>query len=103
MAENSLTMDSPSLNQGAPVPTPSKPITGPQCRAARALLQWTREDLAECCEIHYITLCNFERGHCDLTSVKARLLRLTFSAAGIGVFDADQTGGAGARFTRPQR
>ena len=105
MADPTLTTDSPSLNQSAPgsVPAPSKPITGPQCRAARALLKWTREDLADCCEIHYITLCNFECGHGELSPAKARLLRLTFVAGGIRFIDADQTGGPGARLTRPQR
>lgn len=36
-------------------------ITPAQCRAARALLNWSQPDLAERCDIHVQTISNFEK------------------------------------------
>lgn len=38
------------------------PITGPQCRAARALIQWSREELAADSGIGVDTIAGFETG-----------------------------------------
>ncbi|NIA71176.1 helix-turn-helix transcriptional regulator [Pelagibius litoralis] len=77
-------------------------MTGPQCRAARAMLQWGREELAERSGVHYITLCNFELGHCTLKPPTARLLRLTFIASGVLFIDADASGGPGVCLAKPE-
>ncbi|NIA69644.1 helix-turn-helix transcriptional regulator [Pelagibius litoralis] len=76
-------------------------MTGKQCRAARAMLQWSREDLGERTGIHYITLCNFELGHCTLKRANAQLLRLTFEAAGVLLIDGDSSGGPGVCLAKP--
>ncbi|NIA71113.1 helix-turn-helix transcriptional regulator [Pelagibius litoralis] len=76
-------------------------ITGRQCRAARAMLQWSREELAERSGVHYITLCNFELGHCTLKPGSARLLRLTFIASGVLFIDEDSDGGPGICLAMP--
>ncbi|NIA68126.1 helix-turn-helix transcriptional regulator [Pelagibius litoralis] len=106
MAETTLITDSPALNHSAPggYPSPPEParITGLQCRAARAMLQWSREDLAERSGVHYITLCNFELGHCALKPATARLLRLVFVSAGLLFIDADASGGAGLCLAKPE-
>ena len=38
------------------------PLTPAQCRAARALLNWSQEDLVEACKITKRTIAEFERG-----------------------------------------
>ena len=113
MAEPSLITDSPSPDNQAPdkqtpndgpshaaAPEPAR-IDGAQCRAARAMLDWSREELAERCGLHYITLCNFEMGHCALKPASLRLLRLTFVAAGLLLIDEDETGGPGVCLAMP--
>ncbi|NIA68984.1 transcriptional regulator [Pelagibius litoralis] len=65
------------------------------------MLEWSREDLAERSGIHYITLCNFELGHCALKPAGARLLRLTFISAGVLLIDADGSGGPGVCLAKP--
>ncbi|NIA72007.1 helix-turn-helix transcriptional regulator [Pelagibius litoralis] len=76
-------------------------ITGRQCRAARAMLQWSREELSERSGVHYITLCNFELGHCTLKPGSARLLRLTFITSGVMLIDDDDSGGPGICLAMP--
>lgn len=111
MAEATLITDSPSQKNQAPdtqgsgtLPVPPEParISGLQCRAGRAMLGWGREELAERSGIHYITLCNFELGHCTLKPPAARLLRLTFVSAGLLLIDADATGGPGVCLAKPE-
>ena len=119
MAEPSLITDSPFLDNqipgngttddgatdddaaaGSAAPEPAR-ITGLQCRAARAMLDWSREELAERCGLHYITLCNFELGHCALKPASLRLLRLSFVAAGLMFIDEDDSGGPGVCLAKP--
>jgi transcriptional regulator with XRE-family HTH domain len=70
----------------------------PQCRAARALLDWTQRDLAERTSISAVSIRAFEKGG-DMRESNLRLLTLTFEAAGI-IFQADGEvtgGGIGVR------
>ncbi|NIA68463.1 hypothetical protein HBA54_07640 [Pelagibius litoralis] len=67
------------------------------------MLGWSREELAERCGIHYITLCNFELCHCAVKPVMARLLRLTFISAGVLLIDGDSSGGPGVCLAMPPR
>lgn len=58
-------------------------MTPPQCRAARALLDWTQSDLVEHSGVTQKTITDFERG---LTRPYQRTLTsliATFEAAGI--------------------
>ena len=41
-------------------------ITIGQCRAARGLLDWTQQDLAEACGLSKTAINNFEKGHSDI-------------------------------------
>jgi len=53
-----------------------------QCRAARALLNWTQNDLAGQTAISAVSIRAFEKGG-DMRESNLRLLRLTFEAAGV--------------------
>lgn len=76
-------------------------ITPAQCRAARALLKWTQEDLAARCDISVTTIRTFET---EATAAYARTretLKATLEAAGIEFLNDGETpapsGGQGVR------
>ncbi|MFK0164861.1 transcriptional regulator [Rhizobium sp. NPDC090279] len=54
----------------------------PQCRAARALLNWTQNDLAKQTAISAVSIRAFEKGG-EMRESNLRLLKLTFEAAGV--------------------
>ncbi len=71
-------------------------ITGAQCRAARALAEISRENLARCADIDLATIGNFERklarpGHEAVSKIKTCL-----ETAGV-VFIPENGGGVGVR------
>ena len=87
-------------------------LTGVQCRAARALLLWSQEDLARRARVSAVTIRTFERGQGSIRPATARLLRLTFAAAGVEMIAGEDRGeggngegggglGPGVRFARP--
>lgn len=69
-----------------------------QCRAARAILGWSRADLAEACEVAPSTLADFEAG--KRTPYRRTLadVRRAFEVAGVLFVSADLEGGCGVRF-----
>lgn len=76
-------------------------ITGPQCRAARALVEWTRDTLATNSGVDASVIEAFER---KLESPEAAAIDRLMQAleAGGAVFIAENGGGLGVRlkFTR---
>jgi DNA-binding transcriptional regulator YiaG len=58
-------------------------ISPEQCRAARALLDWTREELSEISGVPVRTLTNFETGATNPRDNTTLQLLKTFQAAGI--------------------
>lgn len=76
-----------------------KTLSAGQCRAARALLDWTRETLAERSKVSRAAIADFET---DKRQVRERttddLIR-AFEAAGIE-FIPENGGGAGIRFRK---
>jgi DNA-binding XRE family transcriptional regulator len=73
-------------------------IKSPQCRAARALLDWTQGELAARTAISAVSIRAFEKGG-EMRESNLRLLRLTFEAAGV-VFQNEGElvdGGVGVR------
>lgn len=73
-------------------------IKSAQCRAARALLDWTQSDLAGRTAISAVSIRAFERGG-EMRESNLKLLQLTFEAAGI-VFEQEGEmvpGGIGVR------
>lgn len=72
------------------------PLSPEQCRAARALLNWSQTDLADASGIERGTIARFERGE-RLTYARNRAtLRQVLEAAGV-VFIDSNGGGPGAR------
>lgn len=76
-------------------------LTPEQSRAARALLDWSQEQLAEAAHLGLSTVRDFEKGrrvpsHNNLAGV-AR----AFEAAGVELL-AENGGGAGVRFRQPK-
>ncbi|QCJ00666.1 transcriptional regulator [Agrobacterium larrymoorei] len=77
-------------------------ITGAQIRAARALLRWTAEHLAESASVGLSTV---RRAEADdsapaITAANLKLLRITLEAAGVE-FIPTNGGGVGVRFKKP--
>lgn len=77
-------------------------LTPEQCRAARAILDWTQVDLADRTKVSDTTIRKFELGHSSLKDSTAQLLRLTFEAAGVEFLDSNG-GGPGARLATPRK
>lgn len=75
-------------------------ISPEQCRAARALLNWTQAELAERVSISAVSIRAFEKGG-EMRDSNLKLIRMTFEAAGV-TFIPENGGGAGVRLARPK-
>lgn len=75
-------------------------ITPEQCRAARALLDWTQRDLAARAKLSTLTIREFERNKSRLKDSTAQLLRMVLEAEGVVLID-ENGGGPGARLAAP--
>jgi transcriptional regulator with XRE-family HTH domain len=75
-------------------------FTNAQCRAARALLNWTQDDLAAHSKITQKTIADFERGATHPHAQTLVQIAAAFEAAGIEFLNSDQPG---VRFTRKSR
>jgi hypothetical protein len=77
-------------------------ITGSQLRAARALVRWSPEDLAEQSRVAGVTIrdAEAEDGLLSVGAAGARALRLALEKAGIE-FIPENGGGVGVRFAKP--
>ena len=71
-------------------------LTAAQCRAARALIEWSLAQLSQSAAIDQQTIADFEKRIKAADETTRRRLRATFEAAGV-VFIAENGGGAGAR------
>lgn len=58
-------------------------LTPMQCRAARALLDWTQQELADVAQVSRATVRDFELGKHDTHRSTERLIMEALSAAGI--------------------
>ena len=78
-----------------------KLITGSQLRAARALVRWSADDLAERSRVALdrIVQAEAEDGPVPVTAADARALRLALEKAGVE-FIAENGGGVGVRFAK---
>jgi transcriptional regulator with XRE-family HTH domain len=75
-------------------------LTADQCRAARALLNWTQADLAERVSVSAVSIRAFEKGG-EMRDSNQKLIRLTLEAAGVQ-FIPENGGGAGVRLAKPK-
>ena len=64
-------------------------ITAAQCRAARAMLDWSRDDLAAAARVAKRTVVDFERGARSPIHSTLDVLRRALEAAGIEFLDGD--------------
>lgn len=62
-------------------------ITPAQCRAARALLNWSQPDLAKRCKMHVQTISNFESGKASPTKNTLKKIKLFLEKAGVSFTD----------------
>ena len=72
-------------------------LTDAQCRAARALLKWSQEDLVAHSKITKKTIADFERGATRPHAHTLAQIAAAFEAAGIEFLNSDQPG---VRFAR---
>ena len=75
-------------------------ITPAQCRAARGLLDWTQEQLAEQADLSRSTVRDFEGGKHGLQRASAAQVVRVFEAAGLVLIEADEMG-PGVRIRSP--
>src|SRR4051812_14774213 len=78
-----------------PVPAPTA-LTAAQCRAARALIEWSLAQLSQSASIDIQTIADFEKRIRAVDETTRRRLRATLEAAGV-MFISENGGGAGAR------
>lgn len=74
-------------------------LTREQCRAARAMLELSREDLAKEAEVAYRTLVDFERGARQPYDRTLADIERALIGRGITFIPADDDGGPGVRLT----
>lgn len=73
-------------------------LTPEQCRAARALLNWTQQELATATSISAVSIRAFEKGG-DMRDSNRKLLRLSLEAAGV-IFIEENGQGPGVRLRK---
>jgi hypothetical protein len=71
-------------------------LTASQCRAGRALIEWSQAQLSQSASIDVQTIADFEKRFRAADETTRRRLRATLEAAGV-VFIAENGGGAGVR------
>lgn len=71
-------------------------INSAQCRAARALLSWSRKDLASAAKVAERTIVDFETDVRNPYERTLRDIKAAFEAAGVA-FIPENGGGAGVR------
>ena len=76
------------------------PLIPEQCRAARALLDWTQDDLAARAEVYRSTVRGFEGGQHDMQRVTTAAISRAREAAGIVFLEPDSEDGPGLRLRR---
>ncbi len=79
-----------------PIATAPTALTASQCRAARALIEWSQAQLSQSASIDIQTISDFEKRFRAADETTRRRLRATLEAAGV-IFIAENGGGAGVR------
>jgi predicted transcriptional regulator len=78
-------------------------VTPAQCRAARALLDWTQDDLSRAAEVGSVTIRQFERGATEPRRAILTALRRALEEAGVRFINANKGGGPGVRLLEDRR
>nr|WP_122519191.1 helix-turn-helix transcriptional regulator [Pannonibacter phragmitetus] len=74
-------------------------MTPAQCRAARALINWTQPTLAEASRLGLSTVVDFERERRKVSSDAVLAMQTALEAAGV-IFVAENGEGAGVRLKK---
>jgi transcriptional regulator with XRE-family HTH domain len=77
-------------------------LTPAQCRAARGLLDWTQQELAQKAGLGIVTVRQLEAGTHEPRRLTLDVVRRAFERAGVEFIDEDG-GGAGVRLRKPHR
>jgi transcriptional regulator with XRE-family HTH domain len=77
-------------------------ISSAQCRAARGLLDWSQQKLAERAKVGVVTVRQLEAGATEPRRATLDVLRRCFEAAGIE-FIEENGGGPGVRLRKPDK
>ena len=77
-------------------------ITPSQCRAARGLLDWTQQELADAARIGVATVRLFVGEAAEARPATLAVLRQAFESAGVQFID-ENGGGPGLRLRKRQR
>ncbi len=75
-------------------------LTPEQCRAARALLNWSQPDLAEAVDMTQKTITSFETGTRTPHPNNLAAIRAALEEAGVIFIDEDKTAGPGVRLRK---
>jgi hypothetical protein len=86
----------PAMPDEAPV------ITAAQCRAARALIEWSVDELARASKVDAKTIADFEARYHAPGDDSKRRIRVALEEGGV-VFIAENGGGAGVRLKFSRR
>jgi transcriptional regulator with XRE-family HTH domain len=77
-------------------------ITSAQCRAARGLLAWSQQELADAAGVGVVTVHQLEAGTSEPRRATLDVIRRAFEKAGVEFID-ENGGGPGVRLQRPGR
>jgi predicted transcriptional regulator len=77
-------------------------ITPEQCRAARALLAWSQQDLADKSGVGIVTVHQLEAGTSQPRRATVDVVRRAFEAAGVEFID-ENGGGPGVRLKKSHK
>ena len=77
-------------------------INSAQCRAARGLLAWSQQNLADAAGVGIVTVHQFEAGTSEPRRATLHVIRQALEAAGVEFID-ESTGGSGVRFRKPAK
>ena len=77
-------------------------VTAAQCRAARGLLDWNQQDLANKARIGVVTVRQLKSGIHEPRRATLDVVRRCFEAAGIEFID-ENGGGPGVRLKKPHK
>lgn len=67
-------------------------LTPATCRAARALLGWSQDELARQAGVGRVTIADYERGKSELMRGNIALITAAFDAAGVEIIQQGQGG-----------
>ena len=74
-------------------------VTPAQCRAARAILDWSQQQLASAAKVGIVTVRQFEGGAAQPRAATLDVVRRALEAAGVE-FIPENGGGAGVRLRK---